>query len=154
MSLHPHLIDPIPEETARVARAAFPKGNPSMRMRDELAVFYQDKAFANLFPAPGHPADSLWHLALVLQFLEGLSDCQAADGIRSRIGRKFALSLEFTDPGFGKGGARGARRRHAQPRMDSLDTEALIETECSDDQSVDWEEERPDITHSGPEWWA
>jgi hypothetical protein len=28
MSLHPHLIAPVPEETARVARAAFPKGHP------------------------------------------------------------------------------------------------------------------------------
>ena len=45
MSLHPQPIDPIPEETARVARAAFPKGNPYMRMRDELGVFYQDEAF-------------------------------------------------------------------------------------------------------------
>ena len=28
MSLHPHVIAPVPEETARVARAAFPKGHP------------------------------------------------------------------------------------------------------------------------------
>jgi hypothetical protein len=28
MSLHPHVITPVPEETARVARAAFPKGHP------------------------------------------------------------------------------------------------------------------------------
>jgi len=27
MSLHPTPITPVPEETARVARAAFPKGN-------------------------------------------------------------------------------------------------------------------------------
>ena len=26
MSLHPHVIAPVPDETARVARAAFPKG--------------------------------------------------------------------------------------------------------------------------------
>jgi hypothetical protein len=39
MSMHPQPIDPIPEETARVARAAFPTGNPYMRLRDELGVF-------------------------------------------------------------------------------------------------------------------
>ena len=39
MSMHPQPIDPIPEETARVAHAAFPKGNPYMRMRDDLGVF-------------------------------------------------------------------------------------------------------------------
>ena len=26
MSLHPHALEPVPEDTARVARAAFPKG--------------------------------------------------------------------------------------------------------------------------------
>ena len=28
MSLHPHVIEPVPDETARVAHAAFPKGHP------------------------------------------------------------------------------------------------------------------------------
>lgn len=36
MSLHAPLCDVIPEQTIEVARAAFPKGNPSMRMRDAL----------------------------------------------------------------------------------------------------------------------
>jgi transposase len=102
MSLHPQPIDPIPEETARVARAAFPKGNPYMRMRDELGVFYQDAAFAALFPARGQPAESPWRLALVLvlQYAEGLSDQQAATAVRGRIDWKDALSLELTAPGF------------------------------------------------------
>jgi transposase len=36
MSLHPQVLCPIPEETARVARAAYPKGNVYMRIRDEF----------------------------------------------------------------------------------------------------------------------
>jgi hypothetical protein len=36
MSLRPQPSDAIPDETQRVARAAFPKGNVYMRMRDEL----------------------------------------------------------------------------------------------------------------------
>lgn len=36
MSLKPQEFGPIPEETTRVARAANPKGNVWMRMRDEL----------------------------------------------------------------------------------------------------------------------
>lgn len=102
MTLHPHSIDPIPEETVRVARAAFPKGNRYMRMRDELGVFYQDEQFAALFPARGQSAESPWRVALVmvLQYAEGLSDRQAADAVRSRIDWKYALSLELTDPGF------------------------------------------------------
>lgn len=102
MSLHPHPIDPIPEETARVAHAAFPKGNPYLRMRDELGVFYQDEDFATLFPTRGQPAESPWRLALtlVLQYAENLSDRQAAAAVRGRIDWKYALSLELTDPGF------------------------------------------------------
>jgi transposase len=102
MSLHPQPIDPIPEETARVARAAFPKGNPYMRMRDELGVFYQDETFVTLFPARGQSAESPWRVALVLvmQYAENLSDRQAADAVRSRIDWKYALSLELTDAGF------------------------------------------------------
>jgi hypothetical protein len=39
MSLHPKPIGEIPEETRRIAQAAFPKGNLYMKMRDELARF-------------------------------------------------------------------------------------------------------------------
>jgi transposase len=53
MSLHPQSPEPVPEETARVARAAFPAGTPYTRMRDQLAVNYQDEDFAHLFPARG-----------------------------------------------------------------------------------------------------
>ena len=42
MSLHPQVLCAIPEETARVARAAYPKGNVYLRMRDELGTIYKD----------------------------------------------------------------------------------------------------------------
>jgi transposase len=52
--------------------------------------------------ALGQPALSPWRLALVtiMQFVEGLSDRQAAEAVRSRIDWKYALSLDLTDPGF------------------------------------------------------
>ena len=53
MSLQPQNSYPIPEETGRIARAAFPKGNLYMRMRDELGEVYQDAIFAELFPERG-----------------------------------------------------------------------------------------------------
>jgi transposase len=92
----------IPEETVRVARAAFPRGNPYMAMRDALGPIYADPQFAALFPNDGQPAESPAHLALVtiMQFAEGLSDRQAADAVRGRIDWKYALALELTDPGF------------------------------------------------------
>ena len=58
MSLHPQEIPPIPEETIRVARAAFPRGNVYMRMRDELGTIYNDQVFVSLFPARGQPAEA------------------------------------------------------------------------------------------------
>src|SRR3954470_15882175 len=102
MSLRPAEIAPVPAATAQVAAAAFPKGCPAMRMRDELGTVYDDRMFASLYPARGQPAHSPWRLALVtvLQFTEGLSDRQAADAVRGRIDWKYALSLELADPGF------------------------------------------------------
>ncbi len=102
MSLQPEVIGPVPEETARVARAAFPKGNVYMQMRDVLGVIYDDESFAALFARRGRPAEAPWRLALVtvMQFAEGLSDRQAAEAVRARIDWKYALGLELTDPGF------------------------------------------------------
>ena len=103
MSLHPRDFSVVPQETARVARAAFPKGNPYLLLRDELGVIYQDHTFASLFDSPrGRPAESPGCLALVtaLQFAENLTDRQAADAVRGRIDWKYLLGLELTDPGF------------------------------------------------------
>jgi transposase len=102
MSLKPQGINPVPEETARVARAAYPKGNVYMHMRDELGTIYEDESFADLFSPTGQPAEAPWRLALVtiMQFAEGLSDRQAADAVRGRIDVKYALSLDLSDPGF------------------------------------------------------
>lgn len=49
MSLRTESIPVVPEETVRVARAAFPKGNLYLKMRDELGTFYEDTDFAALF---------------------------------------------------------------------------------------------------------
>ena len=102
MSMRPQEISPVPEETARVARAANPKGNVYMHLRDELGSIYEDQMFVALFPRRGQPAEAPWRLALVtvMQYMEGLSDRQAAEVVRERIDWKYALSLELTDPGF------------------------------------------------------
>jgi transposase len=102
MSLHPKSIEPVPEETARIARAAFPKGNVYLRLRDELGSLYTDEAFADLFPTHGQPAEAPWRLAVitVLQFAEALSDRQAAEAVRARLDWKYLLSLPVEDAGF------------------------------------------------------
>ena len=39
MSLRSEPIPDVPEETVRIAHAAFPKGNQYLKMRDELGTF-------------------------------------------------------------------------------------------------------------------
>ncbi len=82
MSRRPEPIEPVPEETARIARLAFPRGSTWLRLRDELGTIDEDEAFAPLFPTHGRPAEAPWRLALVtvLQFAEGLSDRQGGRG--------------------------------------------------------------------------
>jgi NADH dehydrogenase FAD-containing subunit len=100
MSLHAQPNLPVPDDTARVARAAFPHGNTYLNLRDELGTVFTDEDVAALYPNRGRPAEAPWRLALVtvFQFVENLSDRQAADAVRARIDWKYALGLELTDP--------------------------------------------------------
>lgn len=102
MSLRLQTDFAIPDETARVARAAFPKGNPYMTMRNEFGTLFTDTDFADLYPEDGQPAAAPWRLALitVMQFAENLTDRQAADAVRARLDWKYALGLELEDAGF------------------------------------------------------
>jgi len=100
MSLHEPHDYVIPEQTAAVARAAFPKPNTIMRMRDTFGSLFSNQDFAHLYHAEGAPAFSPARLALIsiFQFAEGLSDAQAAMSVAARIDWKYALALPVTAP--------------------------------------------------------
>ena len=103
MALRPQSLPPVPEATAAAVQAAFPKGNLYVALRAEFGALYDDQLFADLYPPQGRPVEvAPWRLALVMvmQYLEGLTDRQAADAVRRCIDWKYALSLELTDPGF------------------------------------------------------
>src|SRR3954454_18362701 len=103
MSLRPQQpLPPVPDDTARVARAAFWRGNPYVLLRDRLGAVFDDVDFADLYPTLGQPAYAPWRLALVtlMQFREGLSDRQAAEAVRSRIDWKYLLAFDLADAGF------------------------------------------------------
>jgi transposase len=91
VSRQPALAPPVPELTARVA---FPKGNPYLRLGDELGPVFCDTDFADFYPRRGQPALPPWKFALVtvMQFAEDLSDRPAAEAVRGRIDWKYALS--------------------------------------------------------------
>jgi transposase len=92
----------VPVETVRVARAAFPKGSPAIRLRDALGAVFTDTDFADLFPRRGRPglSPALLTMVLLLQYTEDLSDRQAVVAVAARIDWKYALGLELTDTGF------------------------------------------------------
>ncbi|NEQ29391.1 MAG: transposase, partial [Microcoleus sp. SIO2G3] len=101
MSLRPQAEYCVPLETARVAKAVFPNGNIYLSLADSLGAFLAEQDFANLFPQKGQPAQSPFLLALatILQYVEGLTDRQTADAVRSRIDWKYLLCLELTNSG-------------------------------------------------------
>src|SRR5215475_10529822 len=131
MSLKATPVPPVPEETARVAGAAFRKGkgSPWITLREELGVLYQDADFAALFAVEGRPAEAPWRLALVtcFQFAEGLSDSQAADAVRSRIDWKYALSLPLDSPGFDDSVLSESRTRLLEGQVETLLFDKLTE---------------------------
>ena len=129
MSLRPQAPPTVPEETCRVARAAFPKGTLCLRIADALGPVYQDGQFTALFPRRGKPAEAPGRLALavVLQFVENLSDREAADAVRGRIDWKYALGLALTDPGFDHTVLSEFRTRLVEGGAELLLLDALLE---------------------------
>src|SRR5215210_2624342 len=134
MSLRSPVVYCLPDETAR---AAFPRGNPYLRMYDALGPLFSSPDFADLYPADGQPAADPAQLALVtiFQFIEGLSDRQAADAVRGRIDWKYALCLPLEDEGFDASVlsefrarliAGGAERRLFETLLERLKDEALV----------------------------
>lgn len=129
MSLEYQPIPLVPTETDRVAKAAFPKGNPYLTLRDELGPIFSDLDFIQLFSHTGQPAVPPWQLALVtvMQFRENLSDRQAANAVRSRIDWKYLLGLELTDSGFDFSVLSEFRQRLVEGKAEHLLLDRLLE---------------------------
>jgi transposase len=129
MSMYPQELGSIPEETARIARAACPKGTLAMRLRDALAGLYEDEQFAALYPVEGQPAYAPWRLAIVtvLQYTENLTDRQAANAVRERIDWKYSLGLDLSDPGFDFSVLSEFRRRLVEEGAETLVLDRLLE---------------------------
>src|SRR5438128_10135504 len=100
MSLRPYPVEPVPEETAQVAQAAFPHGNLYVTLRDTLGTIFADADLAALFPPRGQPALSPWRLALatIRHCRETLADRRGADGVGARVHRNHLLGVALPDP--------------------------------------------------------
>ena len=128
MSLNAPVVYCIPEDTERVARAAFPHGNPYLLLTDELGFLYANTQFAALYSRTGQPGIDPARLALitVLQFLENLSDEEAATAVRARIDWKFALALPLDDPGFDSSVLAEFRARLVAGELEALLLDTLL----------------------------
>ena len=147
--LIPDYNQDIPKPTVEVARAAFPKGNPYLTLRDKLGTIYADEDFVELFPELGQPALAPWRLALVtvVQFRENLTDRQAAEAVRSRIDIKYLLGLELTDSGFDYSVLSEFRSRLLEGEAEALLLEKLLSI-CRELELVKARgKQRTDATH-------
>lgn len=129
MSMNPQPMGEIPAETARIARAACPKGTLAMRLRDTFGEVYQDEQFLDLYPVEGQPAYAPWRLALVtvLQYTENLTDRQATNAVRERLDWKYALGLQLSDPGFDFSLLSGFRTRLIEHQAQTRLLDRLLE---------------------------
>ncbi len=149
MSMKPEHPYAVPHETARIARASFPKSCLCMRIYDTLGTIFEDRDFAHLFAAHGQLATSPVRLALVtvLQFVEGLTDRQAADAVRSRIDWKYLLCLEIDDAGFDFSLLSEFRDRLIEGQAERLLFERLLDTMRQRELIKARGQQRTDSTH-------
>ena len=99
MSLRSPLGSSLPEEAARVARSALPRGNPYLSIHDALGLVFCTPDVADRYPKEGLPAEDPAQLAqaTLFQFAEGLTDRQTADAVRARSDWTYAFALPLED---------------------------------------------------------
>ncbi|MGW2583879.1 transposase [Streptomyces virginiae] len=164
MSMQPKGLPEIPEQTARVARTAFPKGSLAIRVRDRLAGVFADEPFAEAFGvrgagcgvrgagcgvrgAPGVSPGVLC-LVTVLRFAEDLSDRQAAAMAMRPIDWKYAIGAELSDTGFDASVLSRFRARLAGNGMERVLFDRLLE-HCKEEGLVAaGGKQRTDSTHA------
>ena len=89
MSLRPAEIAPVPATTVQVARTAFLRGCPAMRLRDELGAIYDDgriRFTSAILPRWARRTRSLDALLPIL-YLRGVSMGDFAEALAALLGR-------------------------------------------------------------------
>ncbi|MEV7995713.1 IS1182 family transposase [Streptomyces sp. NPDC086077] len=139
----------VPDGTSAVAHAAFPKGCLAIRIRDQLGSVFSNEEFREAFGDRGRPGISPGQLALVsvLQFVENLTDRQAAHAVRARIDVKYLLGLELTDPGFDFTVLTGFRQRLLDHGVEERVLDLLLERLAGQGLVSAGGRQRTDSTH-------
>lgn len=149
MSLKANPVSQIPEDTKRVAKAAFPKGNRYILLHDTFDYFFDSTNVRHLFSPEGKPALDPARLAVItiLQFAEQLSDERMAEAVRSRIDLKYLLALPLDDPGFDSSVLCEFRTRLIDGNPEMLMFEKLLERFRAPKLLREPGKQRADFTH-------
>ncbi len=102
MSLKPQPPRPMPEDLARLGLRLLSSDSPYLLVGEKLYEQYDEADYVDLYHTEGKPGLSPVDLALItaFQYLEGLSDRQAAEAVRVRLDWKYALHLPLDYEGF------------------------------------------------------
>ena len=106
-------LPPLPTDTAAAAEAAFGQKNIYLLIGNSLARLLAGAEFSSLYQPEeiSDPLPALYSLVTIFQFLEGLSDDQAAEATRVRVDWKYALHLSLSHPGLRAAALCDFRRR-------------------------------------------
>ena len=139
----------IPEETRRVALAAFPKGNVYLTMHHKLGPLFTEVDFTGLFDWRGQEGvcPALLSMVTLLQFMEGLTDRQAAEALRGRIDWKYLLGLPLTYPGFHYSILSGFRERLLSGQQEAVLFDGVLEQLKAHGLLSGKAQQRTDSTH-------
>lgn len=94
-------IPSMPKETARAANAIFGRSNYYILIGEDLDAILEGVQLQDLSARESERMDgAIWALITFFQFIEGLTDVQAVDAVRTRIDWKFALHLSLIPARF------------------------------------------------------
>ena len=95
-------VPSIPKETARAANAIFGRSNFYIVIGEHLETILEGIQCKHLTEKECESTldGSIWALITFFQFIEGLTDVQAVDAVRTRIDWKFALRLSMIPARF------------------------------------------------------
>jgi transposase len=151
MSLKPKPHTEVPANTAQLAHQIYhEQSNRYVLLRDKLGALFADEDFASLFKSPqGRPAEAPAVVALVvlLQFMEDLSDAEAAHMVSSRIDWKYFLGLELEDAGFDASVLCEFRGRVLAGALEQLFLQRLLAVAQVEGLLNHYDQQRSDATH-------
>ncbi len=95
-------VPSIPKETARAANAIFGRSNFYIVIGEHLDIILEGIQLQGLSEREcrSRREGAIWALITLFQFIEGLTDVQAVDAVRTRLDWKFALHLSLIPARF------------------------------------------------------